>query len=224
VSLLRINYNKNGYHLNINLHNIVIVYYPNLEEPVDQINKLELKQLNKQKINASLNEFRKKYVEFEIKSSEKPTLNSNKPSISIISTDFSNNLSNNRNRPAPYTVPNRDNQNKITHFSSNDRLHDQKKEKTTETIHNDQPMKPNVPNINNNIKTNNLNHIPAQNKNTNHRSFNFVNRNKPGTQAKSSLNINNTSTSNTLSESNAFSSQRQLSEGKKSIFLLKVKI
>lgn len=201
------------------MHNIICIYYPNLEEPMDQINKLELKQLNRQKICTSLNEFKKKYIDFEIKMTEKPAGNSNKSSTSIVSADqLSNTVTHNRNRPAPYTVPNRDNQNKITHFNSNDRLHVQRKEKTPQT--NNQPIKPKELNINNNIKTSNLHLIPTENKNTNHRSFSFVNKEKAAIQTNPSLNTHCQNKSSTvLAESNALSSQRQLSEGNKFYFI-----
>jgi len=205
--------------LNINLHNIICIYYPNLEEPLHQIKKFEHKQLNRQKINTALNEFKKKYVDFEIKTNEKTALNNNKQSSYIISTDHLDNIAtNNRNRPAPYTVPNRENQNKNIHLLSNERLNDQRKEKILQTnnINKNQPIKPKEQIINDHTTTRNINHNQIEN---NQRNFSFVTRDTQAIQTNSSLNSHNVKKSCTVvSDSNVSSSQRQLSEGNR--FLL----
>lgn len=67
VYLLQVNQNKNCYHLNINLKNIVNIFFPDLDETKGAINKLEVHSFGASDIRKLIDQFETNYTNFEYK-------------------------------------------------------------------------------------------------------------------------------------------------------------
>ena len=99
--LLKVNNNKNCYHLNINLNNVLSIYYPNLNEPLEKIDKVELENCDTNRIQHLIDEFEKTYINYAYI----PPAND----ISISKTNLSNKKIPSK-KTGPYHIPAKNNQ------------------------------------------------------------------------------------------------------------------
>ncbi|CAF0974471.1 unnamed protein product [Brachionus calyciflorus] len=107
VCLLRVNYAKNGYHLNINKPNLLMIYHKKCEK---KIHRSEFSELRSNQIKDFIDFFEKTYVFIDTSLiRNNTTINKSTLNLTTNTTTTNNNTvnkSNNQNhRSAPYQVP-----------------------------------------------------------------------------------------------------------------------
>ena len=90
--------------MNININNVICVYYPNIEEPFDGINKLNLKPIENNRIKKLIETFEDNYTNFDYLS-HVADLNTIKANKSVNNTNKPNSVSNGNAKSAPYHIP-----------------------------------------------------------------------------------------------------------------------